>query len=55
MFGQYGFSQFTADIYKKIVKLLSNFFFVGNMNSIFYFEGAGKFKLLVVFFNLKVA
>ena len=48
MFGQYGFSQFTADIYKKIVKLLSNFFFVGNMNSI-NFEGAGKFTLLVVF------
>ena len=33
---------------KKIVKLLSNFFFGGNINSI-NFEGAGKFKLLVVF------
>ena len=34
-------------IFKKIVKLLSNFFFVGNINSI-NFKGAGKFKLLVV-------
>ena len=48
MFGRYGFSQLTADIYKKIVKLLSNFLFVGDINSI-NCKGAGKFKLLVVF------
>ena len=49
MYGRYGFSQFAADIYNnKMVKLLSNFLFVGNINSI-NVKGAGKFKLLIVF------